>query len=218
MGKVNFTPLQKLVFDRFSQNQVLREKFYFTGGTALSVFYLNHRESEDLDFFSVENYNDEPIIEFIKNISSDLKTTSKITKIEHTRIFELEKNKKRVIKIDFAYYPYPRLEKGKAYQNVSIDSLRDIGTNKLQTIIQRTEVKDFVDLYFLLKEFTIWDLMYAVEKKFRLEMDLLLISVLFSKVEDFNYLPKMLTPLTLPDLKKFFLDKAKEVAKKAVTE
>ena len=27
-------------------------KFYLTGGTALSRFYLNHRYSEDLDFFT----------------------------------------------------------------------------------------------------------------------------------------------------------------------
>lgn len=217
MDKVNFTPLQKFVFDRFSQSKNLRNQFYFTGGTALSVFYFNHRESDDLDFFCEKDFSDELVVNFINKIALELKTTAKQTKIENTRIFEFEKDKQHIIKVDFSHYPYPLLEKGIAYQNVSINSLRDIGANKLQTIIQRTEVKDFVDLYFLLREFTIWDLMYAVETKFKLEIDFLLLGIIFSKVEKFDYLPKMLKPLTLPDLKKFFLEKAKEVASRAVT-
>lgn len=31
--------------------------FYFSGGTALSEFYLRHRFSEDLDFFSEEEFD-----------------------------------------------------------------------------------------------------------------------------------------------------------------
>ena len=36
------------------------------------------------------------------------------------------------------------------------------------------------------------------------------------KVEDFDYLLKMLKPLTLPELKDFFRQKAKELAKRVV--
>lgn len=216
MGKISFTPLQRQVFDKFSQDKNLREKFYFTGGTALSVFYFQHRHSEDLDFFTEKSFSDEPVMEFINKIAKELKTTSKLTKIENTRIFELKKNQKRIIKIDFGYYPYPRIEKGITYQDVSIDSLHDLATNKFQAVIQRTEVKDFVDLYFLLQKFTIWDLIYAVEKKFRFEIDMFLVGILFSKVEDFTFLPKMIAPLTLRELKEFFLAKAKEVALRAV--
>lgn len=55
MGKIGFTPFQKLVFDKISQEKSLRETFYFGCGTALSVFYLNHRYSVDLDFFLKKN-------------------------------------------------------------------------------------------------------------------------------------------------------------------
>lgn len=34
--------------------RIFREKFYFTGGTALAEYYLHHRLSEDLDFFAEE--------------------------------------------------------------------------------------------------------------------------------------------------------------------
>ena len=39
--------------------------FYFTGGTALSAFYLQHRYSEDLDFFSEETFDTQIVESFI---------------------------------------------------------------------------------------------------------------------------------------------------------
>lgn len=35
-----------------AKSRVITDNFYLTGGTALSEFYLQHRLSEDLDFFS----------------------------------------------------------------------------------------------------------------------------------------------------------------------
>ena len=216
MEKVTFTPLQKQIFDKVSKDPVLSKQFYFTGGTALSAFYLHHRESEDLDFFSETDFEDARIEELMKNLSMSFKTIYRFTKKGGVRIFEFVKNDKLLIKIDFNYYPYKRVEKGKKYQGIAIDSLRDIATNKLLTTNQRTDIKDFVDLYFLLKDFTIWDLIYGVEEKFRMELDMVLIASDFTKVEEFDFLPKMLIPLTLTGLKAFFKQKAIELAKRVV--
>ncbi len=46
------TAEQKAFLDLVSQEKYLCERFYFTGGTALAEFYLQHRPSEDLDLFS----------------------------------------------------------------------------------------------------------------------------------------------------------------------
>ena len=59
-------------------------------------------------------------------------------------MYQLIKSEIPIIKIDFNYYPYKRLERGIKINGVEIDSLKDIGINKLQTIISRTQVKDFV--------------------------------------------------------------------------
>lgn len=217
MEKVTFTPLQKQIFDKVSKDPVLSKQFYFTGGTALSAFYLHHRKSEDLDFFSESYFEDTKIEELIKNLSIFFKTPYRFTKKGQVRIFEFVKNDKLLIKIDFNYYPYKRVEKGKKHLGVEIDSLLDIAINKLLIINQREDVKDFVDLYFLLKDFTIWDLIYGVQTKFRREQDIVLISSDFAKVEEFDFLPEMLVPLNLSDLKEFFKQKAIELAKK-VTE
>lgn len=217
MGKVILTPLQEKIFQAVSENPVLAKNFYFTGGTALSAFYLYHRESEDLDFFSENNFETDPVVSVIEKISSDLKIPYRFTENERVKIFEFIKDDKFLIKVDFNYYPYRRLEKGIFYKNFAVDSFLDIATNKLLTINQRTEVKDFVDLYFLLKSFTLWDLIYGLEKKFGMQMDLILIGADFMKVENFEFMPKMIKPLTLLELKEFFKQRALEIAKR-VTE
>jgi hypothetical protein len=46
------SPLQKSVLDILFSGPWFRQHFYLTGGTALSAFYLKHRYSDDLDFFT----------------------------------------------------------------------------------------------------------------------------------------------------------------------
>ena len=45
------TPFQKQALKAIGESPLV-DNFYLTGGTALSAFYLQHRLSEDLDFFS----------------------------------------------------------------------------------------------------------------------------------------------------------------------
>jgi len=216
MGKITFTALQQSLFDKIAQHPFLSKTFYFTGGTALSAVYLHHRESEDLDFFSETDLDDEQISDILDNIATSLHLIPRFTKHYRARIFELVKKNKVLTKIDFVYHPHKRLEKGVDIKGFPVDSLRDIATNKLLTVNQRTEVKDFVDLYFLLKEFTIWDLIYAVKAKYNMEFDIILVGADFLKINSFNYLPKMIKPLTLEELKSFFRQKAKEIGRRAV--
>lgn len=208
---LSFTSLQKFIIEEFSKEKHLTKQFYFTGGTALSGFYLQHRESEDLDFFSETDFDNEIVDSFVQKIAKTRDFQIRLTQKERTRIYELEKGNKVKMKIDFALYPYKRLKKGLVISEIKIDSLFDIATNKLQTISNRTEVKDFVDLYFLLKKFTLWDLIYAVKKKFRLEIDLIWLGSDFLKVDKFENLPRMLIPLTLRQLQSFYKEKAKEL-------
>ncbi len=214
MGKIIFTPIQKAIFDRIFDNKDISQNFYFTGGTALSVFYYQHRYSEDLDFFTENDFGDETIIKFVNSVSEELELKVRFTRRDKARIFELTKKDRFAIKLDFVHYLFKRIKKGKEYNQFDIDSLLDIGANKLLTINQRTDVKDFVDLYFLLKDFTVWDLIYACEAKFKLETDIILLGADFMKIDGFETLPKMIKPLTLDELKKFFRDQAKTLGKR----
>lgn len=131
------------------------EFFYLTGGTALSAFYLYHRKSHDLDFFTSEE-------ELIPSISH------KIADHLGKEGFEVEKTRglhsftelavsspddSTIIHIALdSPYRLEELQQSKDYEGLKIDSLRDLAANKLLTVFGRANLRDFVDVYFLVKE------------------------------------------------------------------
>ena len=219
MGKIAFDPLQEKIVSAFKKDSFLTKTFYFTGGTALSIFYFGHRFSEDLDFFTEKPFPRDKVISFVRQTSETVGFTFTLRQPEgiDILIFSLDFGHGKTLKIDFNHYPHARIEKGPREDGLDVDSLLDIGANKLLTINQRTDVKDFVDLYFLFKKFTLWDLLYAVEAKFGMELEQVMVAADFLKVEKFDVLPKMLVPLTLNQLKNFFREKSIEIGKR-VTE
>jgi hypothetical protein len=137
------------------QDKVLRvvEKlpvdFYLTGGTALSRAYLNHRYSDDLDFFVNQNpaFNKqvELIVGSIKN--ERIKIEIAVTGDSFTRVF-VNQNK-AVLKIDFvndvsyrAGTPVPTQLFNKT------DTIINILSNKL-TALSRYSEKDVADIVFI---------------------------------------------------------------------
>lgn len=217
MGKTQFiTREQEIILDEIKRNDFLRSNFYFTGGTALSSFYLQHRESEDLDLFSEKKFDNQIIFTLMEELGRKHNFTFESRFAEVVYVFNLTFKNKENLKVDFAYYPYKRIEKGITADKLEVDSVFDITTNKLLSITQRTEVKDFVDLYFLFDKYTMWDLIPAVKLKFGMEIDPFLIAADFMKVDSFEFMPKMLKPLTLLELQDFFKQKAKELAKRVI--
>jgi len=218
MGQISIlTKNQRKILDKISQNRYLRDNFYLTGGTALSEYYLRHRYSDDLDLFSEKKYDTQIITNFIKQTAHELHLTFEAELIEHLYRVTLRYPQGEILKLDFSYYPGARLEKGRNEKGLAIDSVRDIAVNKLSTIVQRSNVKDFVDLYFLLDEFTVWDLMYGAETKFNMIIEpWTLASDILYLVEKFESMPKMIKPLTLSRLKEFYRQKALEWGKSAV--
>ena len=217
MGKIHlFTKEQKIILDAITKTNYLQSSFYFTGGTALSNFYLSHRYSDDLDFFSENKFDNQVLLTLMDEWSSKYNFSFKSRFIEVVYIFNLVFKNKTELKVDFAYYPHKRLERGKVIDNLEIDSLLDIAVNKILTVSQRSEVKDFVDLYFLLQKFHVWDLITGVKVKFNVEIEPLLLGADFLKVEDFDFLPRMILPLTLEELKAFFRQQAKEMGLKSI--
>ncbi len=218
MGKIQIlTKEQKIILDVVKKSDFLLSHFYFTGGTALSAFYLEHRYSDDLDFFSSKRFDQQAILALMQDWSKQYKFKVESSRFaEVVYIFMLKFPNNKMLKVDFGYYPYKNLEKNVIQDGLKIDSLTDIAANKLFTISQRYEVKDFVDLYFLLQKFTVWDLLQAVKIKFRMGIEPLLLGADFLKVEDFDYLPQMIKPLALKELKDFFRQKAKEVGRESL--
>ncbi len=79
-------PNQRLFLHEFVKSE-LRDVFRLTGGTALSAFYLEHRLSEDLDFFSTDSVPLSVIESFLKSVDS-VKEIS-FSKLFDRNIFDL---------------------------------------------------------------------------------------------------------------------------------
>ena len=216
MGEIHIlTKEQQLILDEIKQSNDLSQ-FYFTGGTALSALYLQHRYSEDLDLFSENKFDNQTILGLVEGWSKKYHFTFQSEFHEVVYIFQIQFPNAPLLKVDFGFYPYKRIGESKLLRGVKTDSLNDIAVNKLFTITQRTTIKDFVDLYFLLPKFGIWDLMYGVESKFRTKLEPFIVSSDFLKVEEFDIMPRMIKPLTPRDLKIFYREQAKNLGRQSV--
>ena len=216
MGKIQILTREQQIILAQVKAEPFFKQFYFTGGTALSAFYLQHRYSEDLDFFTEKKFDTQDIFDFIDSWSKKYGFTFTSEFHQVVYIFMLTFKSKEILKVDFGHYAHKRIEENNIIDGLSTDSLTDIAVNKLLTVTQRNSVKDFVDLYFLLNKFTIWDLIQGVRIKFKMELEPYILASNFLKVEDFDYLPRMIKPLTLEELKEFFRKQALMIGKRSI--
>lgn len=215
MGKDSIlTGKQRKILDEFKNDSSL-SIFYFTGGTALSEYYLQHRESEDLDFFTKEDFDPQIVLRSVNSWSKKFDFVISSEFIDPTHRYILKFKDGEQLKIDFAKYPYPSLKDSEIFDGVRVDSFYDIAVNKFLTVNQRTEVKDFVDLYYIFENFNYWELKDGVIAKFNIEIEPYLMAADFMKVESFENLPKMRKDLDLKTLKGFFIQKAEKLGKEA---
>lgn len=211
MGQEILKEWQKRTLDFiFSKNEL--RNFYLTGGTALAGFYLNHRISDDLDFFS---YTDFDSI-FIHDTANKLGKIIKTDKIRFSKIYDRSQFyysvDKEEYKIEFTRYPFEQLEAISDFGHVRVDSEFDIAVNKLITIIDRFDPKDFVDMYFLIQKYPLEKLKDGVLAKFNAKLDPLTVGSSFSRVRNIEALPKIIKPLTIKKLKEFFNSEAKKLS------
>jgi predicted nucleotidyltransferase component of viral defense system len=138
---------QQDVLGSLSELDVLARNFFMTGGTTLSVFYLHHRTSEDLDFFSTQ-FRD------LGTIDSSLKRIFKkdLSLIQSSSDFFSYLI--RGTKVDIVFDPLSSLESRppvglQTGRQILIDTLDNIASNKLSAVVSRSEAKDLIDLYFI---------------------------------------------------------------------
>lgn len=221
MGQSILTKQQKALLTLISENKSVAETFYFTGGTALTEYYLHHRESEDLDFFSETEFDVEPLTFFI----SQLKKSLNFEEIDYQQnfnrnLFFLRFPNNYVLKTEFTYYPFPRIEK-KTDRNLQIDSLLDIAVNKLFTIYQNPRSRDYIDLFFIIEQqqWRFADLLKKAKIKFDWHIDALQLGSQMVRAEDLlkvDY-PVMIKEVNNKKVIEFFLERSKELEPEILT-
>lgn len=203
---------QRRILDLLSKEADIAGRFYLTGGTALAEFYLGHRLSEDLDFFSEQEFDPQAVSVVLKKIQKK----AGIASVRHEQSFnrnlfflELEKNE---MKTEFTYFPFPRIEMKKKIGDMYIDSLLDIAVNKVFTIYQKPRSRDFIDLYFILqkeREWTIADLVKKARAKFDHHIDLVQLGAQFLKATELKDYPRMISKISESEWREYFIEASK---------
>ncbi|MBU4332171.1 nucleotidyl transferase AbiEii/AbiGii toxin family protein [Patescibacteria group bacterium] len=217
-AKTILTNNQRKILEIISQDNSLTENFYLTGGTALAEFYLGHRLSEDLDFFSEKEFDSSTIAVFWQKHQKSLG----IKKVAYEQSFNRQlfflKLKNETIKTEFTYFPFPRVEKKKKINKLDIDSLTDIAVNKIFTIYQKPRARDFVDLYFICSKqgWNIDDLARTAKSKFDWHIDPLLLGSQFLQATTVKDFPRMIIKTANKDWQDFFKKQAEMIGKTKV--
>ena len=119
------------------------------GGTALAL-HLGHRVSVDLDFFGKI---DAPIEDIVFELSS-FASVSPISASKMMRFLIVDG-----IKVDIVNYPYPWIDSPVVENGVTLAGIKDIAAMKLSAITNRGTKKDFIDYYYLLKTYSLKELL-----------------------------------------------------------
>ncbi len=130
--------------------------FNLAGGTALAL-QIGHRKSVDLDFFGARPIDKDEMVALLE-VLDDLHI------LQHSRnilIFNIGG-----VKVDFVNYKYPWLRDIKHEEGIRLVSLADIGAMKLGAITGRGKKRDFTDLFFLLKRYTLSELLGFYREKY----------------------------------------------------
>src|SRR3990167_2793677 len=190
------TKNQIAVLERVGGNKLLTKNFYLTGGTALTAFYLRHRYSEDLDFFSEKEFDVSGINIFFNQLKADL----------------------GIKKTEFTFFPFPRIETGLKEYGIEVDSALDIAANKLFTIYQRIQARDYIDLYFLCREknFAISDLIKKAKIKFDWHIDPIQLGTQFVKVVDAKDYPRIIKKMSDKEWHNFFIKEARKLKQEII--
>lgn len=128
--------------------------FYLTGGTALGRYYLNHRYSEDLDFFINSKETFGAVVKNIEKVLSNkfqLLRDQSIIYEDYVRYYI--EDERMTLKIEFVNDIAYRCGLPNVYPYGFIDTPLNILTNKLTAIVSRDEPKDVFDICCLARNY-----------------------------------------------------------------
>ena len=182
--------------------QEFNQNFFLVGGTAIAL-HLGHRQSIDFDLFTAEDLDIEKIRRKI----------FKHAKIE--RVFEKNNTEYTVsvlgVKFTFLTYPYP-VEAVLSFEKIiTLPDILTLSAMKAYALGRRTKWKDYVDLYFILKDhFSILEISKKAKEIFGEEFNEKIFREALCYFEDINYDEEVIF------MKGFEVDQ--ETIKKALTE
>lgn len=170
------------------------KEFYLVGGTALAL-QLGHRNSIDIDLFSISDFETSDLINLIKSryVFEELfiRKNTIIGVINH-------------IKVDFISHPYRLVKPPITEEGITFLSMEDIAAMKMHAIVNSGQrLKDFIDIYFLLEHFSIKQMLHFYEAKYEKTNPLIALKAItfFGDIDESVDQPKMKKKISLEKIK-----------------
>lgn len=192
----------------------LATQFYFSGGTALAYYYLQHRRSEDLVFFNQNQFDPQAIVVTLKSLKKTLKFLFFDFQNSFNRnLFFFHFKNNQILKLEFTYYPFTQIEQPKLKDGLLVDSAIDIAVNKLFTIVQKPRGRDYFDLYCLIHKFKyqIEQLRMLAKQKFDWHIDPLQLASRLNEIDQKLDDPIIIKTINRKELVNFFQNEAKKL-------
>ncbi len=190
-----------LQLKELSKISSFKNNFYLAGGTALAI-HLNHRESVDLDFFSLNDFD----INILEDFLVDKNYRVIVNNINTIHL--LVEN----VKISLLKYKYPILDNFTEFEGINLASINDIFCMKMISISQRSEKKDFYDLYELIKLYKFENMKELLTKKyheFNVNFYHIARSLVYFTEAENSVEPKSINGTNWNEVKNFFLKNEK---------
>lgn len=121
-----------------------KREYYLVGGTAIAL-YLGHRRSIDFDLFKYSTINHTKNLEKINKSRFPCSVTRRVTEQMNLDIHD--------VKVTFFQYPFEINAKTMFENIIKLPSLLDLAAMKSYALGRRAKWKDYVDLYFIIKDF-----------------------------------------------------------------
>lgn len=144
MSKIYLEIFDKERLEVFNKLVSFNKVGVLAGGTAIAL-QIKHRKSFDLDIFTTSEIKDY----LRQKVRKVLGYTSQIIKDSTNQIDVITPNE---VKVTFAKHPYPPLNPLIRTDSINLFNLSDLASNKAYTIGRRGTWRDYVDMFFLLKE------------------------------------------------------------------
>jgi len=147
------TLLRKLQFETVFKD------FFLVGGTALAL-QIGHRKSIDIDLFTQQELRIPEINKYLKQYYNGKYHILNSQKMIYQIVID-------GIKVDFVNHPFELVEPVYHESHIAFLGKKDIAAMKLHAIeISGNRAKDFIDVYFLLKEISLGEMFECYCKKY----------------------------------------------------
>lgn len=199
--QIAITAFKKLAEERIS------ESFYLAGGTALAL-QMGHRLSVDLDFFVQKKFA-------VKKL---LRNLSRIGRVD----VMLEDHDSLCVefagaKLSFLYYPYQLLFPLVMWRGYGeLADVRDVACMKIDAIASRGTKRDFVDLYYLLKQYSLPEILELFEKKYdgiHYNTPHIMKSIVYFADAEEDAIPRQTKPVSWGVIKKCIVTEVRRIQK-----